>query len=169
MPINVGEISFGEIDAKNEASVDRIGSTVFENSFQMPPNVDINLLMSGSKYFVYGQKGCGKTALLLYTKKSLEKIGATCRIILFKSGITEAERRRISSGKGFEVIETAGGLSVEYDYKINWLWYIYRNLFRMLQNMRARGLGKLEIHQALTRGSRGNFEYGTFRFGFQQD
>lgn len=131
--MQVGDIRFGEIDAKNEVfGQDRHGSNVFENSFQIPPNVDVSQLISGAKYFVYGQKGCGKTALLLYTKKKLESAGATTRTILFKSGITEAERRRIATGKGFEIIETDDGLTVEYDYKINWLWYIYRNLFRML-------------------------------------
>ncbi len=133
MPIPVGSIRFGEIDAKNEVfGQDRHGINVFENSFQIPPNIDLTELLTGSKYFVYGQKGCGKTALLLFAKKKLEATGSTTRTILFKSGITEAERRRIATGKGFELIETDDGLSVEYDYKINWLWYIYRNLFRLV-------------------------------------
>jgi hypothetical protein len=133
MAIPVGQIRFGEIDAKNEVfGQDRHGINVFENSFQIPPNIDIAQILAGSRYFVFGQKGCGKTALLLYTKKNLESSGATTRTILFKSGITEAERRRLATGKGFELVETDDGLTIEYDYKINWLWYIYRNLFRLL-------------------------------------
>lgn len=122
MAIPVGQIRFGEIDAKNEVfGQDRHGINVFQNSFQIPPNIDITQIITGSKYFVFGQKGCGKTALLLYTKKKLESTGAVTRTILFKSGITESERRRIATGKGYELVETDDGITVEYDYKINWL------------------------------------------------
>jgi GTPase SAR1 family protein len=133
MPIEVGKIQFGEIDAKNEVfDQNKIGIQVFHNSFEIPPSVDMEKLTSGAKFFVYGQKGCGKTALLLHLKKLLDDSGATTRTILFKSGITEPERQSIASGKGFEIVEQDNIRSVEYDYKINWLWYIYRNLLRMM-------------------------------------
>lgn len=133
MPIEVRKIQFGEIDAKNEVfDQNKIGIQVFHNSFEIPPSVDMEKLTSGAKFFVYGQKGCGKTALLLHLKKLLDDSGANTRTILFKSGITEPERQSIASGKGFEIVEQDNIRSVEYDYKINWLWYIYRNLLRMM-------------------------------------
>lgn len=133
MPIEVGKIQFGEIDAKNEVfDQNKIGIQVFHNSFEIPPSVDMEKLTSGAKFFIYGQKGCGKTALLLHLKKLLDDSGANTRTILFKSGITEPERQSIASGKGFEIVEQDNIKSIEYDYKINWLWYIYRNLLRMM-------------------------------------
>ena len=139
MPIRVGDIKFGEIDAKNEVfDQDRSGTMVFENSFQIPPGVNLDRLIAGSKYYIYGQKGCGKTALLLYLKKRLDEGGATTKTILFKSGITEPERRRIAAGRGFDVVNSSTFTSVEYDYKINWLWYIYRNLLRMIKREHVR-------------------------------
>ena len=131
--IPVGDIKFGEIDAKNEVfDQDRAGTFVFENSFQIPPGIKLDSLLAGSKYYIYGQKGCGKTALLLYLKKRLEENGAKTRSVLFKSGITEPERRRIASGRGFDIVDPSSFTSVEYDYKLNWLWYIYRNVLRMI-------------------------------------
>lgn len=107
MPIAVGQIKFGEIDAKNEIfDQDRVGIHIFENSFQIPPGIDFEQLLAVSKYYIHGQKGSGKTALLLYLKKKLDGSGATTKTILFKSGITEPERRRIAAGRGFEVVDS---------------------------------------------------------------
>lgn len=134
MPITVGQIKFGEIDAKNEVfDQDRAGIQVFESSFQVPPGIDIDRLVAGSKYYIFGQKGSGKTALLLFLKKRLDDAGSTTKTIFFKSGITEPERRRIAAGKGFDIVNSGDFTSVEYDYKLNWLWYIYRNLLRMIK------------------------------------
>lgn len=131
MPIEVGNIKFGEIDAKNEIfDQNRMGSSIFRNAFQIPPGIDVKKILLGSKYFIYGQKGCGKTALLLYSKFLFDEGGANTDTILFKSDITEPERQRIAVGKGFEIVSQSDLKVVEYDYKINWLWYIYRNLIR---------------------------------------
>lgn len=133
MVIEVRNIQFGEIDAKNEVfDQNKIGINVFHNSFEIPPGVQIEKLVTGAKFFISGQKGCGKTALLLYLKRRLDDSGASTRTILFKSDITERERQSIASGMGFEIVEQNNIKSVEYDYKINWLWYIYRNILRML-------------------------------------
>ncbi len=134
MAIKVGEIKFGEIDAKNEVfEQKRTGSHVFKNSFQIPPGIDLYKIQTGAKYFIHGQKGCGKTALLLYTKALLDEEGATTKTILFKSGITEPERQRIATGMGYELVRQDDFNIVEYDYKINWLWYIYRNILREIR------------------------------------
>lgn len=133
MAIEVNCIDFGEIDAKNEVfSQERSDSHVFHNSFEIPPGVDIKKISVGSKIYIYGQKGCGKTALLLYVKNMLDQSGAKTRTVLFKSGITEKERQFIAQGKGFEFVEKDEIKSIEYDYKINWLWYIYRNAIRLI-------------------------------------
>lgn len=132
MSIAVGEISFGELDAKNEViEQERLGISIFYNSFITPPGIDLNALTSGAKCFIYGQKGCGKTALLLYIRKILEDRNAKTRTILFKSGITEPERQKIV-GTNFQLVEQNGVKFVDHDFKINWLWYIYRNIFRLI-------------------------------------
>ncbi|MBM0170880.1 P-loop ATPase, Sll1717 family [Altererythrobacter sp. C41] len=134
MTVEVAKIEFGEIDAKNEViQQDRLGSSVFHNSFRIPPEVNPDALITGAKCFIYGQKGCGKTALLLHVRKRFEDSGARTKTILFKSSVTERERQKIALG-GDIVFEDQGEIKFrEYDYKINWLWYIYRNIFRLVE------------------------------------
>lgn len=133
MTIPVSSISFGEIDAKNEViEQEKFGSSIFQNSFLVPPGIDPERLITGAKCFIYGQKGCGKTSLLLYVRRLLEEMGASTKTILFKSGITERERQKIA-GSAFALVDQSIIKLNDYDYKINWLWYIYRNLLRELK------------------------------------
>lgn len=130
---SVSDLQFGEIDAKNEVFQQaRYGISVLRNSFQVPPRVNLDELLLGARFFISGQKGCGKTALLLHVEDELRRAGASTHIVLFKSNIGEAERAKLSSGSRIEIINTGGGLSVEYDYSVNWLWFIYKNLLRLL-------------------------------------
>lgn len=133
MTLRVGDLKFGEIDAKNEVFQQaRYGSEIFSKSFQTPPRVDLDELLMGARFFISGLKGCGKTALLLHTRKRLIDLGASTHTVLFKSGVNEAERQQLASGKGFEIIQTGTGMSIQYDYSVNWLWFIYKNLLRLL-------------------------------------
>lgn len=133
MTISLGEIKFGELDAKNEEFQQvRYGSAVFANAFQVPPRVDVDELLLGAKFFITGQKGCGKTALLLHVRRILAEQGAHTHTILFKTGLNESERQQISSGSGFEVFTTNDKISIQYEYVTNWLWLIYRNLVRLI-------------------------------------
>ncbi|MDP1028628.1 hypothetical protein Q5H91_15500 [Sphingomonas sp. KR1UV-12] len=134
MAIAVSDLQFGEADAKNEVfQQGRYGSMVFRNAFLIPPRIDIDALLLGARFFISGQKGCGKTALLLHTQQLLAEHGAHTHIILFKSGVREAERAKLASGNGVEILLTGDPLNVEYDYSTNWLWFIYRNILRLIQ------------------------------------
>lgn len=133
MAIQLSELKFGEIDAKNEEFQQvRYGSAVFANAFQVPPRIDLDELLLGAKFFITGQKGCGKTALLLHTRRLLQEQGANTHTVLFKTGLSESERQQIAVGSGFQVFTTGDEISVQYDYVTNWLWLIYRNLVRLI-------------------------------------
>lgn len=134
MAIPVGQLQFGEADAKNELfQQERYGSTVFRNSFLTPPGVDMDELALGARFFIFGQKGCGKTALLLNVERDLAEAGANTHIVLFKSGMMESERSKLSTGANVEILHTDSGIKVEYEYTVNWLWMIYRNLLRLVR------------------------------------
>ena len=133
MTITLSDLKFGELDAKNEEFQQvRYGSAVFANAFQVPPRIDLDELLLGAKFFITGQKGCGKTALLLHTRRVLAEQGAKTHTILFKTGLNESERQQISVGNGFQVFTTGDNISVQYEYITNWLWLIYRNLIRLI-------------------------------------
>lgn len=63
MDTRIKDIYSGKPDARDE--VMQPNSTFFK-SFIMPPNFEIDDLISGDKCFIRGYKGSGKTALLLY-------------------------------------------------------------------------------------------------------
>lgn len=133
MTIPLSAIKFGEIDAKNEEFQQvRYGSAIFANAFQVPPRIDLDELLLGARFFITGQKGCGKTALLLHTRRILSEQGAQTHTVLFKTGLNEDERQQIAAGSGFQVITTGDSIAVQYDYVTNWLWLIYRNLIRLI-------------------------------------
>jgi DNA polymerase III delta prime subunit len=133
MPIQLKDILFGQIDAKNEVfQQDRLGVDVFKNSFQVPPGINIDDLIKGSKFFISGQKGCGKTALLLHLNSTFKDMGADITFLLFKSGISEQERQQIAKGSDYQLVEQDGKFSTAYDYELNWIWYIYRNILRKI-------------------------------------
>lgn len=133
MVIELGRIQFGDIDAKNEVTKqNRTGSSVFYKSFQVPPSVNLDSLTSGGQYFVRGQKGCGKTALLLHVEEVLRGSGANTQIVLFRTGVGETERAKLANGRSITTFFNDGKLRAEYDYTTNWLWFIYKNLLRMI-------------------------------------
>lgn len=132
--MQVGKIEFGEIDAKNEVFKQRrAGKSVFRTSFQEPPGIDIQAMLKGESFFVTGQKGCGKTALLLYLQEEASSKGWSTETILFRSGISEQERQHILAGTQFSVIDFREKNKVEYDFLFNWLWVIYASILRRIE------------------------------------
>jgi ABC-type lipoprotein export system ATPase subunit len=133
MVIELGRIQFGDIDAKNEVTKqNRTGSSIFYKSFQVPPSVELANLLSGGQYFIRGQKGCGKTALLMHVEDILRETGAQTQIILFRTGVGETERANLANGRSIYTFFNDGKLRPEYDYTTNWLWFIYKNLLRLV-------------------------------------
>jgi len=128
MPINVKRIEFGELDARNEVfQQKRADLRIFQNAFLVPPSVDIDRLIDGARYFISGQKGSGKTALIWYLHQLLEDHGGTSSVILFKSNLTEVERQRISQLNYATIFNNQNKIAIQYDYKQNWIWYIIKS------------------------------------------
>lgn len=134
--LSISAIQFGKIDARNEVfRQTREDSRVFYNSYTMPPGVSVQSFMSGARYFILGQKGSGKTALIWYLKQTSETQGGYAEVILFKSDLTEVERQRLITLDGSaKVFEDQNSIVVQYDYKTNWIWFIVRALVRMIRD-----------------------------------
>ena len=142
--MQIGKIEFGEIDAKNEVlKQKRVGKSIFKNSFQVPPRINVDNLLSGENYFVVGKKGCGKTALLLYVQELGAEKGWSTETIFFRSGISEPERQGFLAGTSYEVIEIDGKTKVDYDFIFNWLWLIYSNILRRIEEKHVLAGGEI--------------------------
>ena len=123
--------SFGSIDAKHDIE-GRTPEEVeyFENSFVLPPNIEIDDYLGGKKYYVSGLKGTGKTALLRYIQIKAEKIGYKTNFILFKSEFDNYERESFHNSIEAEIpsspddIESKSG----YDYEQAWRIYFYQTI-----------------------------------------
>lgn len=77
----IKDIYTGKLDARNEVINP---NNFFYKSFIMPPNVDIEELISGDKFFIKGYKGSGKTALLYYLNNYLhEKDSSTITSFIY--------------------------------------------------------------------------------------
>lgn len=94
MSLKVKDVYAGKLDARYE------DLELFENSNMiLPSNLNIEDIVKGEKYYIVGNKGTGKTALLLYISNYLvqNEPDAICSTILFKTDYNKTERIRLES------------------------------------------------------------------------
>lgn len=132
--MKIKNIYLGEVDAKNELlKQKRAGLDYFMNSFSMPRQVDVTDYINGQKYFIYGLKGAGKTALLRFIHDTLIRDNRISEIILFKSHVSEEDRQGLSKGAGFQILSTDGVPSFAQDFKESWKWMINQKIAEVLK------------------------------------
>ena len=90
----VKDVYAGKPDARFE-------TTFLKENIILPPNFSIDEIIKGDKYYIVGNKGIGKTALLLYicNYMSSNNENAICSTVLFKTDYNSDERTRISTLK----------------------------------------------------------------------
>lgn len=125
------DIHFGSIDAKHDIE-GRTPEEVkyFEDTFVLPPNIDINDYLSSKKYYISGLKGTGKTALLRYIQIKAEKAGFNTSFILFKSEFDTYERQTFHNSLIAEIPKpsTNENSKSSYDYEQAWRMYFYQTI-----------------------------------------
>ncbi|WP_026508237.1 P-loop ATPase, Sll1717 family [Butyrivibrio sp. MC2013] len=106
--LQLKDIYFGKTDAYNEYL--EYGTDTFKGLFFEFPNIDISKLLNGSTYYIFGNKGTGKTMLLKYLESVVLEEPATqfTEFIRFKRDIDDEERNKIKRssvvGNSFEEI-----------------------------------------------------------------
>lgn len=138
------DINFGSIDAKHDIE-GRTPEEVkyFEDTFVLPPNINVNDYLSSSKYYISGLKGTGKTALLRYIQIKAEKLGFKTNFILFKSEFDDYERQNFHNSLMANIPGVPEGENSQsgYDYEQAWRLYFYQSLVVLTK------LGKLSPFQ----------------------
>lgn len=92
--IPISEIPVGSLDARYN------NINLFKDSYMIFPNERIiDAILKGDKYYIDGNKGTGKTALMLYLSNQIteEDPNALCSTILFKTGYSPIQRYEIES------------------------------------------------------------------------
>lgn len=136
--MNIGDIYAGKPDANDE--IRERGYDEFENSYIRPTGINIDGLVSteyGTPFFVMGDKGTGKTALLHFLEKyALEKDSAACSsFISFEKNVTQPLRNKfnvisnsINSSIQIDKSIASKGLSIESDFFYIWKWQFYQKI-----------------------------------------
>lgn len=134
--MEIRELNFGDIDAKNEILKEmRSQTNNFYDTFSIPSNVNIDDFFNGSKYFIKGLKGCGKTALIRYLYLTAKNLENYSEIVLFKSDVSEDDRQSLSKASGYSIITTGEKSTFTQDFKESWKWLIHQKIGQAIQSL----------------------------------
>ncbi|WP_339948859.1 hypothetical protein [uncultured Albimonas sp.] len=98
--MEVDEFDFGSEDARNLNLRSESERRAFVDSFVPPRRFKLDDFYEGGKYFVYGPKGAGKTALLQYIRiKAEEELSAAAEFYFFQSSFSESELNAFKAKK----------------------------------------------------------------------
>ncbi len=112
-----------ELDNMNEkADIDR-----FKQLILVPDGISIDSLLDGDRYYLTGEKGAGKTALLIYTAlKAEELFNAERSFIIFKE--LSQEEREDYSGLAHVTNYDQSEIGPCLDYEYVWWWVFHNNI-----------------------------------------
>ncbi len=106
----------------------------FINSFVVPDNINPYNYIEGTKYFIKGCKGTGKTALLRYISIiAEEKFDAKSYFVLFKSDFDQDERKKFSRASNANLVEK-NSFDSDIDFEIVWRWFLHRIIVENVNN-----------------------------------
>jgi len=129
--LTIKDIYVGKPDAKDEIGFDGIEG--FVRSFVIPDTFNIDGLLHGSKYFITGYKGTGKTALLFYLEYLLKKETpyACSSFIFFKDEFTETKKQELEgfSKRIMSSITIENDTMLENtDFEYIWRWLFFKRI-----------------------------------------
>ena len=134
--ITIKDIYAGKPDAGDE--IREKGYDEFAANYIEPSGVNVDGLASttyGTPFFIMGDKGTGKTALLNFLERYVQDIDANACIsfIYFEKEITQAQRKQfqdisksISTSVSIDGALASEGQNSETDFTYIWKWH-YRN------------------------------------------
>jgi hypothetical protein len=135
--IKLKDLFIGKIDAKNELIENtEEAKNRFFNSYLLPDNIIIEDFYKGSRYYITGLKGTGKTALLRYISLSVEKkYNANTSFILFKSEFSNEDKKAFARALSNTVIALKNEDNEnEDDFANIWHWFIHRHIIKIIKN-----------------------------------
>lgn len=132
--MRIADIYAGKPDASDE--IRERGYDEFAKNYITPSEVNVNALAStvyGTPFFIMGDKGTGKTALIHYLEHYVCQIdGSACSsFISFEKSFTpprKAEFNAISSYITIDQSLATKGENVESDFTYIWKWQLYQRI-----------------------------------------
>lgn len=124
-----------KVDAKQELDNmnDLKDITRFKQLILIPDGISIDSLLDGERYYLTGEKGAGKTALLIYTAlKAEELFNAERSFIIFKE--LSQEEREDYSGLAHVTNYNQREISSILDYEYVWWWVFHNTIVDTIQS-----------------------------------
>lgn len=137
--ISLSEIEFGKTDAFNE--IRECGVEWFITAFVKYEKYQIDKFIAGKNYYICGEKGTGKTALLRYLQYTLSKDPENLIIpIRFKSDLDNEDKKQLricNSNINEAVVNGADELASASDSVAIWQVYIINKLFQGIDSTKG--------------------------------
>lgn len=137
--MNVDDFDFGAEDARYLNLNSEREKRTFLSSFVIPPGFRLGDFLTGKKYFVYGSKGAGKSALLQYIKlKAQATRGAEADFYYFQSAFSKQQldvfrtRLRSMSQKEDSIIDDTV-FKEDEEIEIFWRVFLYTAINKLLR------------------------------------
>lgn len=129
--MNISDIYTGKPDAKDEVETDGIGA--FLENYVVPENFNVKSLIDGTRCFITGYKGTGKTALLYYLDNCVkERDESACSsYVFFKGDYSDLKKQEMEylSKRLVSAISISNDVVLEAtDFEYIWRWLFYRRL-----------------------------------------
>lgn len=136
--MKISDIYAGKPDASDE--IRECGYDAFVNTYIRPTGVNIDRLAStvyGTPFFVMGDKGTGKTALLHFLENYVCELDASActSFLYFESGFTQTQKEKFKSisqslSTSVSIDESIAmvGNSIECDFSYIWKWQLYQKI-----------------------------------------
>lgn len=129
--LQIKDIYFGKIDGYNEFL--EYGQDTCKGLFYEFPNINISRLLDGSTYYIFGNKGTGKTMLLKYLESIISENPSQnfSEFIRFKRDIDEEERNQIKrsalpNNPFEEIIDSEIPTDFTLDCSLAWQVYLIK-------------------------------------------
>lgn len=124
-----------KVDAKQE--LDNMNDIKDVNRFKrlilVPEGISIDSLLDGDRYYLTGEKGAGKTALLIYTAlKAEELFNAERSFIIFKE--LSQEEREDYTGLAHVTNYNQRDIQPILDYEYVWWWVFHNTIAETILN-----------------------------------
>ena len=129
--ISLKDLHLGKIDGRFE--LDTSDAEFIDQIFYKPEQISSAIFDSKKVYFVYGNRGVGKTSIIRWLHSKRIRDGRNSSLILFKSDITDSERADISRSVGFSFDKISPEkMQIAQDFKQAWIWFILHRIGKQI-------------------------------------
>ncbi len=136
--LQINDIYFGKIDGYNEFL--EYGQNTCKELFFEFPNINITKLLDGSIYYIFGNKGTGKTMLLKYLESKVTEnyISNFTEFIRFKRDVDDEQRNQLKraalpNNSFEEIIESDIPTDTTLDCTLAWQIYLIKVIVSRIQ------------------------------------